>query len=156
MTEVMSPARPPAAAPTREPDPNKHILFFDGICVFCNHWVDFVIARDRAARFRFAALQTKGARDFLQSRGYEVPPALSTLVLFDGQRLRFRTDAVIGVLEGLGGLWALLGKILQVVPTTARDPIYDFISRVRYLIFGKREACRLPTPEERSRFMFGE
>ena len=154
MTEVSSPTRSPATAAEQPLDLNKHILFFDGVCVFCNHWVDFVIARDRTARFRFAALQTEGARAFLQSRGYEVPPALSTLVLFDGQRLRFRTDAVIAVLEGLGGLWALLGKILHAVPATVRDPVYDFISRVRYHLFGKREACRLPTPEERSRFLF--
>ena len=34
------------------------LILFDGVCVLCSRWVDFVIKRDPNARFRFLPIQT--------------------------------------------------------------------------------------------------
>ena len=48
------------------PQPSATILF-DGVCNLCNGFVQFVIARDPAARFRFGALSTPAAQDALET-----------------------------------------------------------------------------------------
>jgi predicted DCC family thiol-disulfide oxidoreductase YuxK len=48
--------------------------------------------------------------------------------------------------------WSWLG-VFKVIPKFLRDVLYKFVARYRYNIFGKREACWLPTPELRARFL---
>jgi len=36
--------------------PDDDVILFDGVCVFCSRWVRFIVARDRAARFRFTPI----------------------------------------------------------------------------------------------------
>jgi predicted DCC family thiol-disulfide oxidoreductase YuxK len=40
-----------------------------------------------------------------------------------------------------------------VVPHWLRDPVYDLIARNRYRVFGRTEACMVPTAADRSRFV---
>jgi predicted DCC family thiol-disulfide oxidoreductase YuxK len=42
---------------------------------------------------------------------------------------------------------------LIVVPRFIRDRVYDGIAARRYRWFGRREACLVPTPELRRRFL---
>ncbi|MFN8791716.1 MAG: thiol-disulfide oxidoreductase DCC family protein [Bdellovibrionales bacterium] len=124
------------------------VLFFDGVCGLCSAAVDFVMARDRRAQFHFSPLQSDYAKTHLEPALYE---SLGTLVLrVDGQVLT-KSDAVIKIAELLGGVWriAILGRLF---PRAVRDALYDFVARHRYRWFGKKETCRLPTPEERARF----
>ena len=39
------------------------------------------------------------------------------------------------------------------MPRVLRDPVYDFVARHRYRWFGRRDACLIPTPELRNRFL---
>ena len=41
----------------------------------------------------------------------------------------------------------------MLLPRPVRDLGYDLIAGNRYRIFGKRDACMMPTPEIRSRFL---
>jgi len=54
---------------------------------------------------------------------------------------------VAGVLERLGGLWWLLGKLLRLVPRPLADAAYDVIGRVRYRLAGRLATCPLLPPE---------
>ena len=40
-----------------------------------------------------------------------------------------------------------------VLPQAIRDWLYDVIAAHRYRWFGKHDTCRIPTPDERSRFV---
>jgi len=46
-----------------------------------------------------------------------------------------------------------LGYLGYVLPPFLRDVLYRFIARRRYRWFGKSEACYLPTPELKKRFL---
>ncbi|MYE61103.1 MAG: DUF393 domain-containing protein, partial [Candidatus Dadabacteria bacterium] len=61
-------------------------------------------------------------------------------------------DAVLLVLRRLGSLWTL-PALLICVPRPVKDYFYGIISRNRYSIFGRRDTCRVPSPEERERFL---
>jgi predicted DCC family thiol-disulfide oxidoreductase YuxK len=126
------------------------VVYFDGVCNLCNRFVDFLIRHDRKRRYRFASLQGETARRRL-------PPALTgpapeTIVLERGGELRFRADAALAILTGLGGAWRITGA-LRVFPRALRDWVYEWIARNRFRWFGRRESCRIATAEERSLFL---
>ena len=133
------------------PEP-PHIVFFDGVCGLCDRFVQFVITRDRQARFRFAPLQGQLAARELPPRGAN-PEDLDTIyVLTAGGELLRRSRAVFFVLRALGGAWRALA-LLRFFPAFLTDRAYDVVARVRYRIFGRYDQCRLPTPAERARVL---
>jgi predicted DCC family thiol-disulfide oxidoreductase YuxK len=125
------------------------VIYFDGFCGLCNGFVDFVLARDRHRRFRFAPLQGATARARFGDPG-EVDP--TTILLVKDGIVSERSTAVLRILSSLGGAWRLIGA-LRLCPRPIRDAVYDWVARHRYGWFGKRETCRLPAPEERAVFL---
>ena len=129
------------------------MLFYDGHCGLCHGAVKFVVKRDRAGQvFRFAPLQgpTFEARVPAERRA-GLPDSI--IVLTKEGALLTRSDAVLHILRRLGGGWKALAGALAVVPRGLRDAAYDFIARVRYGIFGKRDdLCPIVPPDLRARF----
>jgi predicted DCC family thiol-disulfide oxidoreductase YuxK len=128
---------------------DRQIIFFDGVCNLCNAFVDFLIKRDKDQNFFFAPLQGETARRKLPEGQ---PASLSSVVLWNQGEILEKSDAALMILQQLGGLWWLM-RVFWVVPSFLRDLVYDFVAANRYRFFGKRETCRLPTPEERARFL---
>lgn len=126
------------------------IIFFDGVCGLCNTFVDFLLDRDAEGVFRFAPLQGTAAEELVPA---ELRAGLGTVVFADNGCTWVRSGAVSRILMRLGGRWKLLGMLLWVIPWPLRDVGYAIVSRLRYRLFGKRDACRLPTPEIRARFL---
>jgi predicted DCC family thiol-disulfide oxidoreductase YuxK len=52
--------------------------------------------------------------------------------------------------------WPLAYYAFIGIPRVIRDRVYDVVARKRYDWFGKREACRMPTPELQARFIGGD
>ena len=144
----------PSAQRTRDKDQRTTaeppIIFFDGVCGLCNWFVDFVLPRDRRQTFRFAPLQGETAREYLSA---DEISALKTVVLVDESGAYRQSTAVLRVLRRLGGVWPLVGGVLRLIPPPLRDVGYRLVARNRYRIFGKKEACRMPMPDERARFL---
>lgn len=126
--------------------PAAAIVFFDGVCGFCNHSVNFLMARDADRQLRFAPLQGQTAEQRLPA---DLRQNLDSLVFVSNGRTYLRSAAVVRILKTLGGKWALAGTALWLVPLPVRDLGYRVIARIRYRLFGRRESCRLPKPEER-------
>ena len=136
---------------TAKRDSSHSIILFDGVCNFCNAGVDFVLCHDRRGRFHFAALQSAPGRELLKQYGLG-EQYLATLVLVEDERCVTGSTAVLRIARKLPFPWKLL-SILLLIPRFARDPLYAFFARHRYRWFGRREHCRVPTPEERQRFL---
>lgn len=126
------------------------IIFFDGVCGLCNRWVDMIIRADVRGIFHFAPLQGETARKLLPAPP-EDPLTWSVLYL-DERGLHEHSDASLEVYRRLGGLGWLL-SLVRFVPRSIRNPCYRLLAQNRYRWFGRREACRLPTKEERARFL---
>ncbi len=130
-------------------DAGKTIVLFDGVCNLCNGVVQFIISNDRAGVFQFASQQSEAGKKLLELHGL---PGMNTVVLIEGDKVYTRSDAVLEILRQLPAKWSWLSAF-KIVPKFLRDTVYNFIGRYRYNIFGKREACWLPTPELRARFL---
>jgi predicted DCC family thiol-disulfide oxidoreductase YuxK len=128
------------------------VIVFDGACVLCNRWVDFILRHDRAGRFRLAAMQGANGRALLASHGLS-PDDPSSLLLIQQGTGYTDTEAIARVLRELGGRWRWLGGATKLVPRFVRDPLYRWFARHRYRLFGKRATCRLPDPDQAWRFL---
>ncbi|MBZ5501421.1 MAG: DUF393 domain-containing protein [Acidobacteriia bacterium] len=137
---------PPAA-------PQPELLFYDGHCGLCHRTVKFVLRHDRPGNaFRFAPLQgpTFQARVPAERRA-GLPDSI--IVLTAEGALLARSDAFLHILRRLCGGWGVPAGIIAVIPRPVRDAVYDFIARIRYRIFGRRDdVCPVTSPELRARF----
>ncbi len=131
---------------------DKKIVLFDGVCNLCNGAVNFVIRRDRADRFRFAALQSDVGRQLTASRHIDTEKVDSIIVIEPGVAYYLKSDAALEIARDLKG-YRWMPYLLGWVPRPVRDAVYDLVARYRYRWFGKREACRVPTPELMAKFL---
>lgn len=137
-------------SPQPAPDLPEGLILFDGVCVFCSRWVQFVIGRDRDRRFTFTAIQSEGGRALARRYGVDPDAPETNAVIWNG-RIHFKSDAALTVLGQMPSTRAL--GWLKLVPRWLRDPVYDRIARNRYRIFGRTEQCMVPSPEDRARFI---
>jgi predicted DCC family thiol-disulfide oxidoreductase YuxK len=131
--------------------PANPIVLFDGVCNLCSGSVQFLIRHDPGARFRFASLQSPAGERLRDELGID-RQAVDSVILVEEGRWYKESEAALRIARGLGGPWKALG-ILRLIPRPLRDGLYRLIARNRYRWFGKTEACWLPTPELRGRFL---
>lgn len=139
--------------PIHESNP---IVLYDGVCGLCNRLVQFILKRDVHDRFRFASLQSEFAATLLKRHGADSRD-LDTfyLVIDQGQpeeHVLMRSDAILHVVNTLGGIWTLAGAG-RILPKVLRDGMYRLVARNRYRVFGKHESCLLPEPNHRAKFL---
>ena len=138
----------PMASPI--PPPGHPVVLFDGVCNLCNASVTFLIDRDSEALFRFAPLQSDVGQALVSRCELEGEDSI-VLVEEDG-RCYVRSEAALRIARRMDGAWPLLSAFL-LLPRPLRDAAYRFIARNRYRWFGRQDACRLPTPDLRARFL---
>lgn len=132
-----------------------NIIFFDGVCNFCNASVQFIIKRDPKMHFQFAALQSDEAKQVLAEH-VENPENIvadpDSFILLSNGKIHTKSTASLYVMKRLTGLWPLLFTLI-IIPKPIRDFFYTVFARNRYRLFGKKDACSIPSPEDRARFL---
>jgi predicted DCC family thiol-disulfide oxidoreductase YuxK len=138
--------------------PSSAVILFDGVCNLCHGFVQFIIRHDAAGRFRFAALQSPAGQALLAAHGQAALAALpdpDSVVLIENGCVYTHSAAVLRIARLLGGAWRL-AAVGWILPQAWRDGLYRFVARHRYRWFGRQEACWLPTPALRARFLTTE
>ena len=80
------------------------------------------------------------------------PEQLNTMVLIRKDGIFLKSDAALEILRGLAGIWPVFGA-LRFIPARLRNWCYDVFANHRYRWFGKMDACPLPEPSLRARFV---
>ena len=127
------------------------IVLFDGVCNLCNGIVKFVIKRDEKGKLRFASLQSDTGKELMRKHGLD-ENQLDTFVFVEHGKAHIKSTAGLKLAKNLNGLWPML-YVFIIIPKFLRDAVYSFIAGNRYRWFGKQEACMIPTPEIRARFL---
>jgi predicted DCC family thiol-disulfide oxidoreductase YuxK len=148
----MSAAPSPAPDLTREP-----VLLFDGECGLCARSVKWLLRHERADlpagvhRMWLAPLQGSTAAA-LRARVAGIPVNLSTVVFVEDGRAHVRSKAFMYMGRHLTRPWRAL-YYLRWMPGFLPDLGYRLIASLRYRIWGKTDACALPTPAQRARVL---
>lgn len=129
----------------------KFIVLFDGVCNLCSSSVQFILIRDKKNQFLFGSLQGTYGQQVLKK--YSMPQnEFNSFMLLEGEQLYTKSSGALRMLKHLGGGWSLLYGFI-IVPKFIRDAVYNFIAHNRYRLFGKKEACWLPRPEWKEKFL---
>lgn len=124
----------------------KKIIYFDGICLLCNGLINFLLKHDKKAEFLFSTLQS----DYSQKN---IPVQnLDTIYFQEGEVFYQKSDAILKIICGLGGMWEIF-NLFWIVPKFLRDGVYNLVAYSRYKIWGKQQECRVLSESERARFI---
>ncbi len=126
------------------------IVLYDGVCGLCQRSVQFLLARD-GRKLWYAPLQGETAAA-LRAIHPEIPATLESVVLVDDGRVYLRSKAFLHVARYLTAPWRWAYH-LRWLPAFLLDLGYRLVARVRYRIWGKYDACRLPTADERAQLL---
>jgi predicted DCC family thiol-disulfide oxidoreductase YuxK len=125
------------------------VVFVDGHCLICNRLVELILKHDKSKEIHIAHLQGEYAKANLPE---EYTKQLHSVVFIDDGNLLEKSDAALKVISYFGGIWKLL-LVLKIIPKLFRDIIYMWISKNRYNLGDKLEACPLPPKDSRDRFL---
>ncbi len=130
---------------------SERLVLFDGVCGLCDRLVQWLIDHDPEARLRFAPLQGATAAALREAHP-ELPATIDTLVFVEQGKISLRSTAVFAIARHLPSPWSSV-RVLGVLPRWFTDLGYRAVAAVRYRIWGRFDACRLPTSDRQSRFL---
>lgn len=128
----------------------ERIVLFDGVCNYCNAMVNFAILRDGKKLLKYAPLQSEIGRELLAK--HDVDGDIDSVVFIDGERAFVHSTAALQIAKHLSFPWSI-GYGFIIVPRPIRDWAYRTFAKYRYTLFGRTEACMMPTPEVKERFL---
>ena len=131
---------------------NKKLILFDGVCNLCNSSVQYAIKHDKNNLFLFTALQSNIGQNIIEHYNIDTSKIDSILLYTPEKGIHYKSTAALKVAWKLGFPINLLA-IFLIVPNFIRNWVYDFIAKNRYKWYGKKEACIIPTPELKSKFL---
>lgn len=130
-------------------------IAFDGECLMCSRSIHFLAEEDRAEKLRFTPLQSERGQQMEKAAGLDSSsgPALQSMLIDTGEQVIERSNAVLAILDTLGGHWRVMAIAGRVLPRPMRDAAYNFIAKRRYGWFGKGNACALPSDALKRRLL---
>ncbi|KJD36214.1 thiol-disulfide oxidoreductase [Tamlana sedimentorum] len=131
---------------------NKKLILFDGVCNLCDSSVQYIIKHDKSDVFRFAALQSEIGMQIIEKHNIDTKKTDSILLYVPNKGIDYKSTAALKIAFHLGFPINLMALFL-IVPAFIRNWVYDFIAKNRYKWYGKKEACMIPTPELKSKFL---
>ena len=131
---------------------NKKLILFDGVCNLCNNSVQYVIKHDKKNQFMFTALQSDVGKKIIEAYNIDTKKTDSILLYSPEKGIDYKSTAALKIASKLGLPINLMG-VFFIIPPFIRNWVYDFIAKNRYKWYGKKDACMIPTPELKSRFL---
>jgi predicted DCC family thiol-disulfide oxidoreductase YuxK len=127
------------------------IVLYDGVCGLCNKTVTLLLRIDRRHAFHYAPLQGETAAR-LKAMHPAIPADLDSVVYVEEGRVYLRSRAFVMAARHLPYPWKL-AYWMRWIPAPVADLLYNFVARIRYRVFGKYDACRLPSADDRKRLL---
>ena len=131
--------------------PDGPVMLYDGDCGLCARSVLWILDHERDQEIRFAPLQGLTAARLRQSYP-RIPEAIEGVVFVAGGHAHLRSKAILHAARHLRAPWRW-GYAMRWVPGIAFDLGYRLVAAVRFRIWGRADACRMVTAEQRTRFL---
>jgi predicted DCC family thiol-disulfide oxidoreductase YuxK len=131
---------------------NKKIILFDGVCNLCDSSVQFIIKNDSKDVFRFTAIQSELGQEIIHHINIDTKLIDSIILYEPGVAYYHKAEAALLIARNLKGIYKLI-SYLNFLPKGLKNMVYDYIAKNRYKWYGKKDACMMPTPELKSKFL---
>jgi predicted DCC family thiol-disulfide oxidoreductase YuxK len=146
ITSTSTTSAPHDSSPSEQP-----LVLYDGVCGLCAKSVRWILRHERDHELRFAPLQGRAAA-VLRAKHSVIPETLESVVYVAGDKAYVRSKAFLHLSRHLRAPWRWL-HAFRWLPGVILDLPYRLVAATRYRIFGKSDACELPSPEQRARFL---
>lgn len=115
------------------------IIVFDGYCVLCDNFVKWIVKKDINHSIHFTTFQS----DYMR-RNYSRIKLENSVIVIDSKKKKFdKSEAVVICLKTINYNKVLI-SILEKVPKSILDFVYNLVAISRYKIYGKKKTCSLP------------
>jgi predicted DCC family thiol-disulfide oxidoreductase YuxK len=128
---------------------DRFIIFFDSECMLCNASVQWILMHEKKHDVQFAPLHGVTFKKLPIERQH-LP---DSILVWKENSLHMKTSAIIHVLQGMGGKWNILSRLMRIIPYFLSNSIYDIIARKRYVWFGRTAECMLMKGPMKHRFL---
>ena len=128
----------------------ERIVLFDGVCNYCNAMVNFSIRHDPEKKFKYATLQSDIGQRLLAEHG--IGKDVDSVILIEDGKAYMHSTAGLRIVRKKSGIYSLCYGFI-IVPSFIRDWAYELFAKYRYRLFGRTDACMIPTPDIRERFL---
>jgi predicted DCC family thiol-disulfide oxidoreductase YuxK len=133
------------------PDSDKPVVLYDGVCNFCNLIVNTVLKNDSNKIFLFSPLQSKHARALLRKHNEAFVSLQTVYLVMEGKTYK-RSKAVFKIFEKLDYPYKAL-SICRFLPVSLTDWGYKMVAKYRYKLFGQQKEIIAPPAESAHRFI---
>lgn len=123
------------------------IIYFDGVCILCHWFIQFVLRHDTKKIFSFKQLQNQSNQHKVLDLG------LKTVVLEDSGQFFTESEAIDLILKELRFPFSTIPTLTCLIPRQLKNKIYQWVADYRYKIWGKFDTCQIPKTEEKNRFL---
>lgn len=131
---------------------DKKIILFDGVCNLCDSSIQFIIRHDKKDLFRFVALQSEIGMEIIKHIGVDTSKIDSILLYEPDKAYYYKAEAALKIAKELGGIYTAISWF-GILPKLLTNSVYDYIAKNRYKWYGKKDACMIPTPELKAKFL---
>jgi predicted DCC family thiol-disulfide oxidoreductase YuxK len=100
----------------------------------------------------FAPLQSEVGKKITEKFNVDTSQVDSIILYHPEKGIHYKSTAALKIASYLGFPTSMLAVFL-IIPTFIRNWVYDFIAKNRYNWYGKKDACMVPTPELKSKFL---
>ena len=126
----------------------KDIVVFDGVCVLCNRFFNWLIKNDKDEKFMYTNFQS----DFSKKNNLKLKDINSVAVIKTNGEKIYKVQAVYYILKKIDRDF-IVQILLKLLPLFLTNICYDLIANFRYRIFGKYETCIIPNENVRKNFI---
>lgn len=131
---------------------HKKLIIFDGVCNLCQTSVQYVIKHDKKNVFMFTALQSEVGKQIIKKFKIDTIKMDSIILFCPDNGIHYKSTAALKIASLLGFPTNML-TIFLVIPAFIRNWVYDYIAKNRYKWYGKKNACMIPTPDLKNKFL---
>ena len=126
----------------------KDIVVFDGVCVLCNRFFNWLIKNDKDEKFMYTNFQS----NFSRKNNLKLKEINSVAVIKTNGEKIYKVQAVYYILKKIEKYF-IIRILLKLLPLFLTNICYDLIANFRYRIFGKYETCMIPNENIRKNFI---
>ena len=131
---------------------DKIIILFDGICNLGESSVQFMMKHDINDVFRFISLQSDLGIEICNHLKIDTKTVDSIIYYEPEKSFSIKSKAAFNIAKKLNKPYKYIAY-LNILPRFITDLFYNLIAKNRYLFFGKKDNCMIPSKNILSKFL---